>query len=949
MAFIETSAFSGSGVLIQDGYVVTNAHVVWPFEKARVVFPDGSEFPDAPVLSWDLMGDLAVIGPLDTEIAPLELVNGEGLIIGSDVLLIGYPGEAEKFPQPTISRGLLSRYREWEAIEMTYFQTDAPVAGGQSGGVLVSEDGEVIGISGLFFTEAQFGLVASAADVLLRVEGLIAGEDVAGLGDRRLPKEGGKLQDDVTLDDQWDHRVYVLNEPEGADVSIRVEGANDAGFTLIDVLGNALEMDENTSGLEFGSATTQLAAPYFLWVWQNSDEPGDLRVTIDRNMVPYHDADDAARITVGQTLSASMDYPADLDYFVIELIEGETVEITADSVNIDPLLIVSFPGATSEQFIADDDSGGGIFGLNPELTYRAPHSGSYFIVILDANQAAVGGYFLTVAQAPEGAAAVSPPEAAPTIDSPFGPMALYESEIYPVSIQYPADWMEQPVTPEAGLTALYLGEQNEEFAIAEEEVAALGLGPLTLSEYVDAVLSVLSTVVPGYELISRQQTVTAQGLQIEMVEISALGGLQIATRLIYLDEDQIAFSATYTTPKARLEELKELIDYSFGTLQVEEAPDAEPAEMPTAASGTAQEHVQAALALGDEGRWHEAIAELDQAIRLNPHDADFYPLRAFAHEELGEYQQAIHDYGEAIRLNPQDADLYWLRAFVYEELAQYQQAIDDYGEAIRLSPQDADLYLFRALDHEKLGHYEQAIDDYGEAIRLSPQDTDLYLFRALDYEKLGRYQQAIDDYGEAIRLSPQDTDLYLFRALDYEKLGQYQQATDDYSEAIRLNPQDANAHASRGFTHYVLGEFQRSIEDLDEALRIDSQDAGSLNNRALVHAMVGNFELALADADRALELRPTNNLNFVDTRAFVQFKSGDYENAKLDYEELFSLEFQNPYTLLGGGLASAGLGENERAKELLEQGLAEAGGVSAPDPQLADLIAMAEEALSTLQ
>ena len=240
VAFIETSAFSGSGVLIQGGYVVTNAHVVWPFEKARVVFPDGSEFPDAPVLSWDFMGDLAVIGPVDTEIAPLELVNGEGLIIGSDVLLIGYPGEAEKFPQPTISRGLLSRYREWEAIGMTYFQTDAPVAGGQSGGVLVSEEGEVIGITGLFFTEAQFGLVASAADVLLRVEGLIAGEDVAGLGDRRLPQEGGMLQEDVTLDHGLDHRVYVLNEPEGTDVNIRVEGANDAGFTLIDVFGNAL-------------------------------------------------------------------------------------------------------------------------------------------------------------------------------------------------------------------------------------------------------------------------------------------------------------------------------------------------------------------------------------------------------------------------------------------------------------------------------------------------------------------------------------------------------------------------------------------------------------------------------------------------------------------------------------------------------------------------------------
>ena len=101
VAFIETSAGRGSGVLIEGGYVVTNAHFLWPFDKARVVFSDGSEFKDAPLLNWDLLGDLAVIGPLDTSISPVALTSGEDLAIGSDVYLIGYPGEADKFPQHT--------------------------------------------------------------------------------------------------------------------------------------------------------------------------------------------------------------------------------------------------------------------------------------------------------------------------------------------------------------------------------------------------------------------------------------------------------------------------------------------------------------------------------------------------------------------------------------------------------------------------------------------------------------------------------------------------------------------------------------------------------------------------------------------------------------------------------------------------------------------------------
>jgi len=145
VAFIDTPVTRGSGFLIDGGYVVTSAHVVWPFDTVRVVFPDGSEFKNAPLLAWDLMVDLAVIGPIGIDLPPLTPIDGENYVIGSDVYLIGYPGEVEEFPQPAISRGLISRKREWDRTDVTYFQTDAAVAGGQSGGVLVSELGEAHG------------------------------------------------------------------------------------------------------------------------------------------------------------------------------------------------------------------------------------------------------------------------------------------------------------------------------------------------------------------------------------------------------------------------------------------------------------------------------------------------------------------------------------------------------------------------------------------------------------------------------------------------------------------------------------------------------------------------------------------------------------------------------------------------------------------------------------
>jgi S1-C subfamily serine protease len=444
MAFIETPVGSGSGVLIEDGYVVTNAHVVWPFQEVRVVFPDGSEHLNAPVLNWDLLGDLAVIGPLETSIKPMALVDGEDLIIGSDTFLIGYPGEVEQFPQPTFTRGLISRLREWEPTEITYFQTDALIAGGQSGGVLLSKEGEVIGISGLSFTEAGFGLVASVADVLPRIRRLIAGEDVANLGDRRLLLEKGELGHEVTLQNVWDQQAYVINESAGTVVEIKLEGEDNGGFGITDLFGNTLTFaDEGYTGVETGSATTEIAAPYFVVLFQSSETPGEFKVSGNIELVPFDDRDDGSVVTVDQTLFGSIDFPFDTDYFEIDLDADDTINIAVDSLLIDPIVSVDYVGAKEEEVVSDDDSGGGLFGTNAELTYRAPHSGHFFIAVQGSYRSDTGGYLLTVAPAPPGAIPATPRPATATpaleplaaVATPSIPMAWYTRQIGPDSLK----------------------------------------------------------------------------------------------------------------------------------------------------------------------------------------------------------------------------------------------------------------------------------------------------------------------------------------------------------------------------------------------------------------------------------------------------------------------------------------------------------------------------------
>ena len=84
VAYIETPSGYASGFLIEGDYVVTNLHVVWPFEEVRVAIPDGTELV-APVAAWDPMSALAVLGPVDTAAPPVELRVTENLAIGSEL------------------------------------------------------------------------------------------------------------------------------------------------------------------------------------------------------------------------------------------------------------------------------------------------------------------------------------------------------------------------------------------------------------------------------------------------------------------------------------------------------------------------------------------------------------------------------------------------------------------------------------------------------------------------------------------------------------------------------------------------------------------------------------------------------------------------------------------------------------------------------------------------
>src|SRR5881396_2150638 len=152
---------SGSGFIVsQDGYILTNNHVVQGADRVTVRLYDNREFT-AKTVGTDPFTDVAVIKIQTTGLPTVHLGDADSTKIGNWVLAIGNPlGEAFTF---TVTAGivsakgrLLSGLNSSRYAIQDFIQTDAAINPGNSGGPLVNVRGEVIGINAAIASETGY-------------------------------------------------------------------------------------------------------------------------------------------------------------------------------------------------------------------------------------------------------------------------------------------------------------------------------------------------------------------------------------------------------------------------------------------------------------------------------------------------------------------------------------------------------------------------------------------------------------------------------------------------------------------------------------------------------------------------------------------------------------------------------------------------------------------------
>lgn len=270
----------GSGVIIsEDGYIVTNNHVIEGATKLRVKLHDGRGY-DATIIGSDPSTDVALIKIEESGLPTLPFGSSDELRLGEWVLAIGYPMEL----QSTITAGIVSAkarslgaLNNQQGIE-SFIQTDAAVNPGNSGGALVNTRGELVGINTIIKTSTGSYVGYSFAVPETIVRKVVVDLKESGVVQRAVLGISFRAIDQQFVDEMGEMTgvqsiggIYVASVSEGGaaseagirkgDIITAIDGvATNDTATFVEQIGKRRPGDNITLKVERGTKSIEVVA-----------------------------------------------------------------------------------------------------------------------------------------------------------------------------------------------------------------------------------------------------------------------------------------------------------------------------------------------------------------------------------------------------------------------------------------------------------------------------------------------------------------------------------------------------------------------------------------------------------------------------------------------------------------------------------------------------------------
>ena len=256
-----------------------------------------------------------------------------------------------------------------------------------------------------------------------------------------------------------------------------------------------------------------------------------------------------------------------------------------------------------------------------------------------------------------------------------------------------------------------------------------------------------------------------------------------------------------------------------------------------------------------------AVADLEEAIKLDPRQLNAHVTLAQIHRQQRELDLALSELNQAIALEPAMAPLYRTRACWNLEHPRVTpeirvQVVADLERAIRLDvPNSREL----ARDHAEMARlllvdkkFQRALDACDAALRIDPDDPEVHRWRIGALLELSRTKDAIEACDAYLRAGRSSADVLGLRGLAKARRNDFVGAIEDYTLALAIQPKSPLVRSRRGWAYLVSGAPQLALRDFEEAVRVDPSSGDAYSGRGSAHVALGHTRQAVADAEESL-------------------------------------------------------------------------------------------------
>jgi spermidine synthase len=234
-----------------------------------------------------------------------------------------------------------------------------------------------------------------------------------------------------------------------------------------------------------------------------------------------------------------------------------------------------------------------------------------------------------------------------------------------------------------------------------------------------------------------------------------------------------------------------------------------------------------ALAFWDKELPEDALAQLNEALRLDPRHAQSLVQRGRVHLRLNAVLKAETDFKAALRLDPKLVEAHDALAQLYRGQKMWDLAEGHLRKAAALRPKDtqhlarlADLYLERE-------RFREAIPQYRAALSLAPQDPRLWAGLGMAYQGASRPSEALEALRQALSRDSENGFLYYQMGLVHLAAKRFNEAATAFRAAALREPAKPEPHLELGKLYALQGDKTKALEAYRQALQLDPSNVSA--------------------------------------------------------------------------------------------------------------------------